>query len=186
MQRENQRVAISKQMLKDGVMGLLKKKHIDNISVTELCAASQINRTTFYRHYQTPKDVLLEIENDLFKELFEFPVEAEDTKDMRKLVLRTCVLLNDNREKVKIFISNSIDKDFMRFFQRMADCFLGSRTILYKRRPADEETARLLRTSFAVSGYSLLCQWIMEGIDKTPEEITDMILGSFNRDISFV
>lgn len=186
MQKENQRVAISKRLLKDGIMRLLKKKHIDKISVAELCAESQINRTTFYRHYQTPHDVLLELELDLVKNLFDISGSAENTKDISIYVLRTCTFLQDNKDLTKLFIANNMDKDFMRFFHSLADTFLGSRAILYKGRLADEETMRLLTTSFASSGYSLLRQWIMEGIKKSPEEIAELILGSFNRDITFV
>lgn len=186
MQKENQRVAISKRLLKDSTMKLLKKKHIDKISVSELCEAAQINRTTFYRHYQTPHDVLMEIELDFIKEIYETPVWAEDENDMRKHVLRMCTFVYENKEVVKLFIINNMDNDFMLLFQNIANSFLGSRSILYKGEVADEETIRLMNTFLAIGGYSLIRQWIMEGIRKTPDEIADLILGSFNRDITFV
>lgn len=40
MQKENQRVIISKRMLKEGLLRLLEKKNIDKINVSELCQES--------------------------------------------------------------------------------------------------------------------------------------------------
>ena len=54
MTKEYQRVAISKRMLKEALLDLLKDKPIDAVTVSELCQMAQINRTTFYRHYETP------------------------------------------------------------------------------------------------------------------------------------
>ena len=74
MPKENQRVALSKRMLKEGLIKLLNKKNISKISINELCEIAEINRTTFYRHYQTPHDVLLEVEYDFIKGFQNTPV----------------------------------------------------------------------------------------------------------------
>lgn len=185
MQKENQRIAISKRLLKEGVMRLLKKKHIDNISVSELCAESQINRTTFYRHYQTPHDVLMEVEMDFVREFSAMPVDSSDMENVRQYVRRMCEFLYENRDVVKLFIANNMDQDFMGFFQNLADGFLGSRTVQYKGHPVDADTIRLMSTFFATGGYALIRRWLMEGIEKTPNQMADLILGSLNRDITF-
>lgn len=166
-------------------MRLLDKKHIDSISVSELCAEAQINRTTFYRHFQTPHDVLMEVELDFLKGFYEMQGTPKDAADTRKQVVRMCWFLYDNQDTVKLFIANNMDRDFIGFSQNFANGLLGSRTVQYKGRLADEDTMRLMNTFFATGGYSLIRQWLMEGIEKTPEEIADLILGSFNRDITF-
>lgn len=185
MQKENQRVALTKRLLKEAVLGLLKKKHISGISVSELCAEAQINRTTFYRHYQTPYDILVEIEMDFVKECYRAPFAVRDTMEMRAELVRICGLLYDNQELVKLFIANNMDRDFISVFRSVADSCLGNRKIQYKGRLADADTMRLMSTFFAAGGYSLIRQWLMEGIRKTPDEIADLIFGSFNRDITF-
>ena len=57
---ENQRIRLSKAMLKAGLLTLLKEKPLNQISIYELCAASQINRTTFYKYYGSQTDLLKE------------------------------------------------------------------------------------------------------------------------------
>lgn len=90
MPKENQRVALSKRMLKDGVMKLLQEKHIDDISVIELCNVSEINRTTFYRHYQTPHDVLMDIELDFIWRFHEALMSSKEAHDLRAYITRMC------------------------------------------------------------------------------------------------
>lgn len=185
MSKENQRVALTKRLLKDAVMELLKKKHISRISVSEVCQRAEINRTTFYRHYQTPHDILLEIELDFVKRFYELPVNTSQTADMRSLAARMCRFLYDSRETARVFIRNNTDSDLTQISQNLADDFLASRKVLYKGAAADADTLRLLNTYFTHGVYALVRKWIMEDINKSPEDIADLILGSLSRDISF-
>ena len=63
---ENQRIRLSKTMLKNALIELLKTKNIEKISIYELCGQAQINRTTFYKYYGSQYDLLADIENDVF------------------------------------------------------------------------------------------------------------------------
>ena len=45
--KENQRIAVTKRMLQEGLLRLLRTQPIDKIKVTELCEESGINRATF-------------------------------------------------------------------------------------------------------------------------------------------
>ena len=66
---ENQRTRISKQMLKKALVELMKQKDANKISVRELCATAQINRTTFYKYYHDTQDLLDEVMMDYFHDL---------------------------------------------------------------------------------------------------------------------
>ncbi len=63
----NQRVAVTKRMVQEGLMRLLEKKPLEKINITELCQEAGINRTTFYRHFELPRDVLTEMQNAFLK-----------------------------------------------------------------------------------------------------------------------
>lgn len=83
---ENQRIRLSKAMLKNALMGLLKEKPIEKISVYELCAAAQINRTTFYKYYGSQYELLTDAENDYFRKLED--VLSENASDGRDSLCR--------------------------------------------------------------------------------------------------
>ena len=55
---ENQRIRVTKRMLKEALIRLLKQKSIEKIKVQELCTEAQINRTTFYKYYGSQYDLM--------------------------------------------------------------------------------------------------------------------------------
>ena len=62
MENTDNRVRYTKKVLQETLMKILQKKHIDKVTVKELCEEASVNRGTFYLHYSTPNDVLMEIE----------------------------------------------------------------------------------------------------------------------------
>lgn len=54
---ENQRVRLTKKLFRDSLIALLRKKKIYQITVSELCAAAELNRSSFYKHYGNVYDV---------------------------------------------------------------------------------------------------------------------------------
>ena len=63
--KEDQRSRLSKKILKDAFLELVKQKSFYDINVKELCDRAGINRSTFYRHYDNTADILEEILSDI-------------------------------------------------------------------------------------------------------------------------
>lgn len=184
MTKENQRITLSKRLLKESLLHLLKKKHINDISVSELCQQAEINRTTFYRHYQIPHDVLLEIEYDFIQTYYQSPI-IDNTFDLEKRIFHMCNFIYDNKDMVKLFLHNYTNSDILFLFQKFFSDHMSHRDILYKGQPIDEKTLQLL-TSFWIYGiHGLTSQWILNDIPKTSEEMTEMILSLFHEDFVF-
>ncbi|MBQ3999961.1 MAG: helix-turn-helix transcriptional regulator, partial [Oscillospiraceae bacterium] len=55
---ENQRVRLTKRMLKDALISLMQDRPFDRITVKRLCEEAGINRTTFYLHYADTEQLL--------------------------------------------------------------------------------------------------------------------------------
>ncbi len=96
---ENQRIRLSKAMLKEGLLKLLEEKPLSQISIYEICQRSQINRTTFYKYYGSQSDLLKEIEKDFLDQL------DEDLKAvLEKSPGGLSLLLNHLYEKRESFV----------------------------------------------------------------------------------
>lgn len=185
MPKENQRVTLSKRLLKEAVMKLLQEKHISHISVVELCKRSGINRTTFYRHYQTPHDVLLDVEFDFVRDFHEPLLASKEIHDQKAYITHMCHYIYKYKDLAKLFIKNNTDGDMMYIFQNLSNTFFASQSVIYKGQPTDTDTLRLMQTFFTYGIFALIRQWLIEDIPLPPEDIAELVIGSFNQDFSF-
>lgn len=65
----DRRIIKTKKAIRKAFAILIKQKTVENISVTELTNLADIDRRTFYLHYNTIMDIVLEIENEVITEL---------------------------------------------------------------------------------------------------------------------
>ena len=61
----DKRVLKTRNLIKMTVAGMLKNKNLDDISVSDIAAQSLIQRATFYNHYSSVYDVVLDIWADI-------------------------------------------------------------------------------------------------------------------------
>jgi len=176
----NQRVAVTKRMVKEGLMRLLEKKPLEKVNITELCQEAGINRTTFYRYYELPRDVLIEMQNDFLAETFELfqkPMSAGDTER-----LFTC--LADHAELVRLFFRYNSDTDWMQLFTRIYTHFPGKQMIKAFQN-IDGIHAELLFTYLSGGAYFLARKWIMEDMPISPKEVAAIALSVLDKERMF-
>ena len=65
---KNRSVRNTKRKLREGLLQLMERKPVNEISVKELTDLVDINRGTFYFHYQDIYDLLRQIEDDFFEQ----------------------------------------------------------------------------------------------------------------------
>ncbi|MCQ6560255.1 TetR/AcrR family transcriptional regulator [Paenibacillus mendelii] len=70
-------------LIRDALISLMEEKGFDHVSVRDLTARAQINRATFYLHYQDKYDLLDKVVNEMLEEFsttIQLPpaFEAED------------------------------------------------------------------------------------------------------------
>ena len=64
----DQRVRVTRMLIRRSFLELLKQKPIQNISVREICEDAGINRGTFYSHYTDIYDLLHKIEEEMLRD----------------------------------------------------------------------------------------------------------------------
>ena len=67
--KHDRRILKTKTAIYEALVELMQKKNLNSITVTELAAAANINRKTFYTYYSTVNDVLDEVINELISSL---------------------------------------------------------------------------------------------------------------------
>lgn len=168
----NQRVMLTKTMLKSSLIEILKTKSIYKVSIRELCERSEINRSTFYKYYGSQFDLLTEMESDVLTLVMESLSDqsGQDTRSLSEM----CHYLEDNIEFCRLLINNNIDPQFpekvfsLPQVQQMINHVLGDKY---------NSTEYEYVSSFLMYGaYQIIRIWINKEKRESPEEIADLIL----------
>lgn len=69
MSEQDIRVIKSKKAIRDALFSILDTKPINRITIKELATAANVNRKTFYAHYNCIEDIVNELENELIQSI---------------------------------------------------------------------------------------------------------------------
>lgn len=173
-QKENQRVRLTKQLLKKSLIALMKEKAFYQITVSDVCTLSELNRSTFYRHYNNVHDILLELENDLIESMKACIAEIDETavKAASQPLNKLLYYIKDNREIYLLFLHQPVDKEF-----RSSLMELAMHLIMDKFAFSETETDNEERTIYLMNGsIALIDEWLEKGAVIPVEEVTELLL----------
>lgn len=182
MERDNQRIVITKRLLKEALLRLLEEKNIADISITELCNEAEINRATFYRHYTVPRDLLAEIETDFVARFQGKDGSYGSIEEMADSLRRFCASVYQKADLVKRLLRNSSVDEAVELLSRFYREYLWARGRDGGVRPLNEDSIALVSDYLAGGGYYMIRHWLTGDIKKTPEEFASLILGITNLD----
>ena len=175
MERENQRIVITKRMLKESMLRILKEKELDAVSVTELCREAGLNRATFYRHYEIPRDVLIEIQKDFYYELRSQIDLPRHMGELRQVIDKLCTHMYEHLELLRILIRSNSDTDFVVLVNDIFVELIREFGHLDAVKELSREDVELLSLYTAGGSYFVLRSWILGSIRKSPREMTDYL-----------
>ncbi|WP_395845830.1 TetR/AcrR family transcriptional regulator [Cystobacter fuscus] len=66
---EDPRVHRSRALLRDALLGLLRERGFDTLSVQDIAERARVNRSTFYQHYRDKDELLSHVMRDMILEL---------------------------------------------------------------------------------------------------------------------
>ncbi len=174
----DRRVRKTRQRLRQGLVKLMRAKNIQDITVTELCAECDINRSTFYLHYSDVYELLKAIEAELLEVFAQhldelitiLPAkEAHPSPEMCGMF----EMLAENADICRVLLCDNGD---MAFLQQVKE--------LVRRRVLDGWGAMFSRgengtydyvNAFAVSGCIGMIQcWLEKNMPIAPKEMAAM------------
>lgn len=168
----NQRIMITKKMLKSSLIEILKTKSIYKVSIREICERAEINRSTFYKYYGSQFDLLAEMESDVISLVAETLSEEAD-KNSNSLT-EMCSYLENNIELSRLLINNNIDPQFpekifsLPQVRQMINHVLGTKYA--------ESEFDYISNFLTYGAYQIIRLWINNENRESPEEIADLIL----------
>ncbi|MCD7729690.1 MAG: TetR/AcrR family transcriptional regulator [Clostridia bacterium] len=179
--KENQRVTITKRMLKESLLALLKEKDLDSITVSELCSRAQINRTTFYRYYKLPADVFSEIEKGLVEDMQAAIDGIKTEADAKNYLLKLCRDCQDKSGIVGYFLRYDFGNNHASV---LGNLYKNSERNFFDRTDSEDEYSKIVGTYFAGGSYFILRMWAEGEIERTPEEMASLLFKLMTSDYS--
>ena len=181
MDRENQRIAITKRLLKESLIRLLQEKDLGKINITELCMDAGINRATFYRHYAVPRDVLIEIQQDLYFDLKRVVGVPDSQTKVEKTIEKLCCYLEDHVDLLRVVIRNNTDEDFVVFINSIYTEIWAEISSVGMLKDLTDEDVKLLTLYCAGGSYFILRHWLLGNVHKSAKEMAVYVYEILNK-----
>ncbi len=111
---ENRRVKMTKAMLKDALIELLESRPISKITITDICKAADVNRSTFYSHYENEIMLFKEIQADVINKIPSLPETINEYTRGDFLLHSESFLkyIKKNKDMFKLLMFKSGDNQF--------------------------------------------------------------------------
>lgn len=174
---ENQRIRLSKKLLKDALIDLLQDHLIEKITIYEICERAQINRTTFYKYYGSQYDLLNDIEADFFRELEALLImDDQANEDGLASVLK---YFEQEHKKCRLLINSAIDRIFI---EKVFDLPIV-RAIVEKKSNHEytASEAEYVHTFVYLGGFAIIKRWINLEQRESPKEISQLVRNLMSR-----
>ena len=171
-QSENRRVRMTKRLMKDALLELLAQTELSGISVTAVCEKADVNRSTFYHYYNSPSELLREIEQDVLDRIPALPAPRNRQGEESLLRATTAFFdyVKENESVFHILFSESANAGFS---SRMVDLLCAQHISGVEN--GDELTAGFIRRYIANGTVGMLREWIDSGFPISSQEIAEMM-----------
>jgi len=166
---ENQRVRLSKRLLREALVRLMAQKSIHKISVREICDDAQINRTTFYKYYASQYDLLKDMENEVLARIDGYlGMDAGGAESDLRLLVKVVSYVDDNLELCRLLINNALDSEFPEKLLNLPRI----QRLLRQQLPAGDDAEVDYVCQFVINGgFSIIKRWINKDEREAPERI---------------
>ena len=91
----------TKQTLINALSNLIESTDLEQITVSQLCKEAGINRTTFYKYYTVPSDILQEYTENILKNVIYS--DEQPYKTPYEYMLNICRIVYENRQMMRAY-----------------------------------------------------------------------------------
>ena len=181
-QKQNQRVRLTKQLLKNSLMGLMHKKPIGKITIKEICESAEINRSTFYLYFTDQYTLLSEIENELIDHAQEHLKKIDSNSSSVQYLEALLSYIEENADIFRTLLCRQENLSFQSAFIEVS--FLNLKLNLSLN--CSECVAGYVYNYLIMGCLSMIKQWIEAYFDMSCKDMADLIFRLSDKAVSVV
>ncbi|OQR57168.1 TetR/AcrR family transcriptional regulator [Bacillus sp. CDB3] len=173
------RVIKTQRAIKNTFIQLIEEVGFEKVNVRKLIERAEVNRSTFYLHYQDKYDLLNKIEEELLEGLKQIimdttltkTVEQNSTSDSRlEKMNKVAYYLFDNKKIIRLLTSDKGDPIFLSKIGGIFESiWIDKKVVIIPNIPK--------RYAFAVLAgmlTNLIGEWIRSDFEETPEQFSQI------------
>lgn len=173
--KDNQRTRLTRMLMKQAYLQLMSEKPTGRITVRDICDRSEINRSTFYLHYQEPNDILIELEDETILKVREalYAIGALDdgATDVSKYMLSFFDYVRRNEELFRALLINNSDPHFRRkMLEITEEITLGAFRVRL-----DQELSSAVYLYIVSGSLEVLTEWIRSGFSMPEQTLCNVL-----------
>jgi AcrR family transcriptional regulator len=161
------RTVRTREALRVALLRLLQRQPLEQISIRDLCAASAVGYTTFFRHFPSKQALLDDVAAEQIGRLIALVMPVADATDMRAGSVALFAYVNEHRKLWSTLLTGGAAGTMRTEFMRL------SRQIAVQRaRPGIWPPAEIATLLVVSSTIELLSWWLQQ---KHPPTIAQMV-----------
>lgn len=164
----DRRTAYTRMVIQEALTDLLKEKHLDRITVKEICEKADINRATFYRNYMDIYDLYEQMEEELTENAF---ADGDIESDRYKLL----EIIYENQSFYREFFDSRLESRFIK--ATVKTMYDQMKELLQKRGTYDERTFEISYQYNYYGAIGVIREWLNAECPETPKEFGDILYG---------
>ena len=169
----NKRKKESREKIEKVFVELLQTKEINEISITDICKRTNLNRSTFYANYIDIYDLADKIKERLEKEIDNLYHDERENNYNSNDFLKIFKNIKDNQIFYKTYFKLNMDKN-TKISQYEYDYHLAK--IIYDNKYIE------YHIEFFMSGLNAIVKrWLFNGCKETPEEMNEIINSEYKK-----
>jgi len=172
--KNNSRYKISSEKIETAFLSLLTKYKYEDISISKICEIAEINRSTFYCHYDDINDLTIKIESKFAKStasIFNF-----GERQTHEAMIEMFTFIKENKSFYKAFLNipyityaeRNIKLDILKH--------IGENSSIDK----SKTMGIYYRASFFGAGLKEMCRlWLERDCVESPEEMANLLIEEY-------
>lgn len=181
---KDRRVRKTIKSLRTSLIKLLETKSVTDITVSELTALADVNRSTFYFYYDDIFDMVNQLQDEIYAVFYETVIKPDEelhgVEAYVVYVTRFFEFCKENEIQCRFLLNNDINTQLMEKIMSDVKKHIPDSSVEY----GTDKPEHYL-TTYLISGIiGVIMQWMDDGMIVSPEEMTKYIsvlftLGAF-------
>ncbi|MCD8381691.1 MAG: TetR/AcrR family transcriptional regulator [Clostridiales bacterium] len=167
------RARYTRMVIREQFLALLKEKPAAKITVKELCAACDINRATFYKHYRDIFDLMEQLERQLLQEL-DTLLESQHNRNLVALYVQILTWLEPHGDDWLVLGSGNGDPSFYEKMSRRC-CERTYPWLARQQSKLREPEQRMLYAFLSQGTGGILHAWVRGGMQEPVTQVAEFL-----------